>query len=96
MADTKSRTLPPLRVSEQLRTAAESVLAPGETLSAFVMDAVSRSIEFRQSQSAFLARGQASAHKARTTGRNVSADKTLARLRTRLKRAQKALQKTSP
>ena len=47
MADVKSRTIPSLRVSEQLRTDVENVLAPGESLSAFVMDAVSRSIDFR-------------------------------------------------
>src|ERR1019366_2869134 len=50
MSSAKPRTIPPLRVSEELRADAESVLAPGETLSAFVMDAVSRSIDFRKSQ----------------------------------------------
>src|ERR1700685_3046002 len=55
MSSAKSRTIPPLRVSEELRADAESVLAPGETLSAFVMDAVSRTIDFRKSQLDFLA-----------------------------------------
>src|ERR1700689_2272432 len=64
MAATKSRTIPPLRVSEQLRADAEGVLGPGETLSAFVMDAVSRSIDFRKTQLEFLARGMASAERA--------------------------------
>jgi len=45
VSTTKSRTIPPLRVSEQLRADVESVLEPGETLSAFLMDAVSRSID---------------------------------------------------
>jgi hypothetical protein len=86
----KSRTLPPLRVSEQLRADAESVLAPGESLSAFVMDAVSRSIDFRKSQQDFLSRGMASAGRARSTGTYVPAEKVLAGLRKRLERAQRA------
>ena len=90
MTNVKSRTIPPLRVSEQLRTDAESVLAPGETLSAFVMDAVSRTIDFRKSQQDFLARGMASAKLARTKGGYVPADKTIARLRRRLASARRA------
>ncbi len=53
MSSAKSRTIPPLRVSEALRADAESVLAPGETLSAFVMDAVSRTIDFRKASWTF-------------------------------------------
>jgi hypothetical protein len=59
MSSAKSRTIPPLRVSEELRADAESVLVPGETLSAFVMDAISRTIDFRKSQLDFLAGGVA-------------------------------------
>ena len=69
----KSRTIPPLRVSEQLRADAENVLSPGETLSAFVMDAVSRSIDFRKTQLEFLARGMASAERAQSLGGYVPA-----------------------
>jgi hypothetical protein len=90
MAGAKSRTIPPLRVSEQLRADAESVLAPGETLSAFLLDAVSRSIDFRKSQMDFLARGMASAERARAMGRYVPADKAIAGLRKRLASAQRA------
>jgi hypothetical protein len=89
MAATKSRTIPPLRVSEQLRADAEGVLGPGETLSAFVMDAVSRSIDFRKTQLEFLARGMASAERARARGDYVPAAKAVARLRKRLARAQR-------
>jgi predicted transcriptional regulator len=89
MTGVKSRTIPPLRVSEQLRADAESVLGPGETLSAFVMDAVSRSIDFRKTQLDFLARGMASAERARSVGGYVPADKAVARLRKRLARAQR-------
>jgi predicted transcriptional regulator len=92
MTGVKSRTIPPLRVSEQLRADAESVLGPGETLSAFVMDAVSRSIDFRKTQLDFLARGMASAERARAVGGYVPADKAVARLRKRLARAQRTRQ----
>ena len=43
----KSSTLPPLRVSPELRADAEAVLAPGESLSSFVHEAVTRTIEYR-------------------------------------------------
>jgi hypothetical protein len=89
MTGVKSRTIPPLRVSEALRADAESVLGPGETLSAFVMDAVSRSIDFRKTQLDFLARGMASPERARSVGGYVPADKAVARLRKRLARAQR-------
>jgi hypothetical protein len=85
----RSRTLPPLRVSEQMRSNAESVLKVGETLSAFVMDAVSRQIEFRKSQSEFVTRGLASGEKARASGEYVSATKVVSRLRQRLSRARR-------
>ena len=89
MSSVKSRTIPPLRVSEELRADAESVLAPGETLSAFVMDAVSRTIDFRKSQLDFLARGIASSERAREKGDYVPADKVIAGLRRRLANAQR-------
>lgn len=89
MSEAKSRTIPPLRVSEQLRADAESVLAPGETLSAFVMDAVSRTIDFRKAQLEFLARGIASAERARSKGGYVSAEKVIGGLRKRLSSAQR-------
>src|SRR3984885_12565432 len=89
MSSAKSRTIPPLRVSEELRADAESVLAPGETLSAFVMDAVSRTIDFRKAQLDFLARGIASAERARAEGGYVPADKAIAGLRKRLAKAQR-------
>jgi len=78
----KTSTLPPLRVSPELRADAEGVLAPGESLSSFVHDAVTRTIEYRKTQREFVARGLASAAKARRSGRYLSSDvalKTLTR-----------------
>ena len=67
----KTSTLPPLRVSPELRAEAEAVLANGESLSGFVHDAVVRTIEFRKAQKGFVERGLASAEQARQTGRYV-------------------------
>lgn len=80
----KVTSLPPVRVTRDLRRGAESVLDEGETLSAFVLDAVTRSIARRRSQREFIARGLARAAKARDGGRYVSADAVLARLARRL------------
>ena len=85
----KTSTLPPLRVSPSLRAEAEAVLAPGESLSSFVHDAVTRTIEFRKTQQAFIERGLASAAKARSTGRYVSAAVALRSLRQQVTQAGK-------
>jgi predicted transcriptional regulator len=53
------------------------------------MDAVSRTIDFRKSQLDFLARGIASAERARVEGNYVPADKVIAGLRKRLASAQR-------
>jgi hypothetical protein len=82
----KSSTLPPLRVSPELRADAEAVLAPGESLSSFVHDAVTRTIEYRKAQQEFVERGLASAAKARRTGRYVSSGAALKTLRSQLAR----------
>jgi hypothetical protein len=89
MSASKSPTIAPLRISEQLRTDAESVLAPGESLSAFVIDAVSRSIDFRKSQLGFLARGIASADRARQSAHYLPAGRAIAGLRRRLAAAKR-------
>jgi len=83
----KTSSLPPLRVSPELRAEAEAVLAPGESLSSFVHDAVTRTIEFRRSQQEFVERGLASAAKARRTGRYASSGVALRTLRRQLEHA---------
>jgi Arc/MetJ-type ribon-helix-helix transcriptional regulator len=89
----KTSTLPPLRVSPELRAEAEAVLAPGESLSSFVHDAVTRTIEFRRSQQEFVARGLASAANARRTGRYVSSDAALKTLRRQLEQGRRQARK---
>ena len=83
----KSATFPPLRVSPELRKEVESMLEEGETLSSFVLQAVSRSIEVRRARQAFLERGLASAERAKKTGDYVSASTVVRRLTRRLSKA---------
>ena len=83
----KTRTLPPLRVTPELRRAAESVLDRGESLSAFVLDSVARNIEARRAQRTFVERGLASAERARETGKYVPAETVLRKLSRRLESA---------
>lgn len=60
------------------------MLEKGETLSAFVLDAVTRSIEFRRVQQEFIARGLASRDRARKSGTYVPASTVLRKLAGRL------------
>jgi predicted transcriptional regulator len=83
----KTTTIPPLRVSPELRKQAEAVLEQGETLSGFVLDAVTRNIDSRKAKQEFIARGLANAAQAKKTGKYVSADKVIAKLTRKLAKA---------
>ena len=85
----KTAAIPAVRVSPELRQAAEAVLQTGETLSGFVEDAVRRNIEFRYAQKAFIERGLASGVAARKSGKHVSAAAVLGKLARRLDKAHK-------
>jgi hypothetical protein len=86
----KTTTIPPLRVSPELREQAEAVLEQGETLSGFVLDAVTRSIEYRRSRQEFIARGLSSAVQAKKTGKYVSADRVIRKLARKLVKAKQS------
>jgi hypothetical protein len=83
----KTDTVPSLRVSARLRRQAESVLREGETLSAFMLESLTRGIESRKAQADFIARGLASAARARKSGTYVPLGQVIGKLRTRLARA---------
>jgi hypothetical protein len=83
----KTTTIPPLRVSPELRKQAEAVLDQGETLSGFVLDALNRNIEYRKVRQEFIARGLSSAARARKTGKYVSADRVMGKLARKLVKA---------
>jgi Arc/MetJ-type ribon-helix-helix transcriptional regulator len=83
----KSATLPSIRVEPEFRTAVESLLHEGESLSQFVENAVRDTLMQRQHQSEFLARGIQSLEAARQSHDYVEADDMLAQLRDRLAKA---------
>lgn len=83
----KATTIPPLRVSQELRRQAEAVLQKGETLSSFVLEALNRDIEHRKARKEFSARGLASAALAKETGTYISAGAVTKKLARRLANA---------
>ena len=83
----KTTSIPPLRVSPELRKQAEAVLEQGETLSSFLLDALTRSIEYRKARQEFIARGLASAAHAKKTGKYVSAERVIEKLTRKLVKA---------
>jgi hypothetical protein len=85
----KTAAIPAVRVSPELRQAAEAVLESGETLSGFVEDAVRRNVEFRYAQKAFIERGLGSGEVAKKSGKFVSAGAVLGKLARRLNKARK-------
>lgn len=76
----KTATMPALRVQPELRQAAEEILRPGETLSAFVEDSLRRNVELRRAQQEFIARGLASRDAAKKTDVYFSAGEVLQEL----------------
>ena len=80
----RTTTLPPLRVTPMLRREAEAVLEAGETLSGFVLASVEQQIAVRRAREQFVERGLASAAEARRTGKYISADAVLRKLKRRL------------
>jgi len=80
----KSAMLPPLRVEPSLRKAAVSVLHEGESLSAFVEQAVRSSIETRTLQREFVASGLAAEAEADRDASWVSASSALGHFKAQL------------
>lgn len=76
----KTATIPALRVEPQLRAAAQSVLASGETLSSFVEESLRANIERRLYSQAFITRGIASRDDAKAMQEYYSADSVMTEL----------------
>lgn len=89
----KTATMPALRVQPELRQAAEDILRPGETLSAFVEDSLRRNVEFRRTQQEFIKRGLASRDAAKKSGVYFSSEEVLAELDNILATAKKKTSK---
>lgn len=62
----KTATIPAVRVEPELRDQMESVLAEGESLSAFVETAIREGVHKRRTQAEFIARGMASLARVKT------------------------------
>ena len=77
----KSTTIPPLRVTPDLRNEAESVLREGESLSRFVEDSLRRQIEHRRLRNEFIARGLAARESAKSSGEYTSKEEVMDSLR---------------
>lgn len=89
----KTATLPSLRVTTDFRSAAESVLEEGETLSSFVETSVRKQVEYRRMHREFIARGLAAREEARRTGVYYTKEEVMASLQ---KILDKAKRKTLP
>jgi predicted transcriptional regulator len=83
----KSATLPALRVSPDLRQAAEKALRPNETISKLMEASLERFIAHRAAEDEFIARGLRSAAEARQTQIYFSADEVLQELKSKLVKA---------
>ena len=77
----KSATIPPLRVTPDLRSEAESVLREGESLSRFVEDSLRRQIEPRRLHNEFIAPGRAARESAKSSGEYASKEEVMDSLR---------------
>lgn len=80
----KTATFPSVRVDPELRQAAEQLLLEGESLSSFVEQSIRESIERRQFQQEFIARGLRSRDDAQRSGKYVGADAVIGKLEKRL------------
>lgn len=76
----KSATIPPLRVTPELRQAAESVLRDDESLSSFVESSLVKQIEFRKLQKQFIERGLAAGEASKRSRKYISKADSLAAL----------------
>ena len=86
----KTATIPSLRVEPELREAAESLLAEGETLSAFIEQSVRAEVQRRRLTQEFVARGLQGREDAASGAGYVDADVMVGRLASRLKSAKRA------
>ncbi len=91
----KTATLPALRVSPELRLAAEQALRPDETLSGLMETSLRTFVANRAADDEFIARGLRSAETARRTGIYFTADEVIARLDAKLTAARADQQKAT-
>ncbi|MEN1926357.1 YlcI/YnfO family protein [Luteimonas sp. MJ293] len=76
----KTASLPSLRVTPELRQAAESVLHEDESLSSFMEKTLREEVNRRRMQAEFIARGLAAREEGKRTGVYFTAQESLAAL----------------
>jgi hypothetical protein len=89
----KTAVIPQVRVDPELRADLDSVLLPGETLTAFVEASVRNAVEFRRVQTDFAARCNASLAEFERTGSTIASNAVLARLEAKVEARVKRLRK---
>lgn len=77
----KSATLPPLRVEPEFRDELETVLAEGETVSAFIEKSLRESVQRRKTQAEFIKRGMESLARVKAGERTYTTEEVVAELR---------------
>ena len=85
----KTSTLPPVRVDEEFRAAAESVLHEGESLTSFIEATVRRAVEHRFIQAAFETRARESLEHYKLTGISSSIGEVFDRLEAKVQERRK-------
>jgi predicted transcriptional regulator len=86
----KSATIPPIRVAPEFRSEVEGVLAPGESLSVFVENAIRETVARRKNQTEFIRRGIAAIEETQRTGTGIAAEAVIAKLEAKLAAARQA------
>lgn len=84
----KSASLPPLRVTPELRQAAEAVLQEGESMSGLMEKSLRGEVTRRRNQAEFIARGLASRDEAKRSGEYYDAETVHVELRGMLAEAE--------
>ena len=94
--DMKTSTLPAVRVEPALRSDAEAVLDPGESLSDFVASCVRDGVAWRRTQDAFLARASDAVERSEREDSVISAQEMLRQMDARLEAARQRLAAGKP
>lgn len=86
----KTATIPPIRVKPDFRIELESVLEPGESLSAFVENAIRSTVQMRKNQAEFIRRGIAAIEETKRSGIGIPAEVVMAKLEAKLAAARQS------
>lgn len=85
----KTTTLPPVRVDEEFRAAAEEVLHEGESLTSFIEETMRRAVEHRRIQNAFEAGARESLSRYKRSGKSKSVDEVFDNIAARVAQRRK-------